>query len=330
MTLDLNRAPRQNEPTRRYQQSEPSIVQIDIRAAARALGGDVCGRDQVVCPGPGHSHQDRSLSVRLDPRAPDGFVVHPFAGDDPLACRDHVRERLGLPAWEPGHKRRKMRVTARPAGADPRLDTDRRIARATKLWNEARDPRGTIVEEYLASRALALPSELAGAVLRLHYGCPFNDKDTGIARYVPALLAIFRSIKDDAITGVHRIRLDQPQRWPKTERWMLGSVGGAAVKLAEPTDATLVIGEGVETCMAAMQLGIGPAWALGSAVGIENFPVVAGVTTLIILAETDKTGANETALRACGRRWHQAGRRVRVARPPEGCGDMNDVLMVSA
>jgi putative DNA primase/helicase len=77
-------------------------MMIDTRQAALLLGGDVCGRDQVVCPGPGHSHRDRSLSVRFISTAQDGFVVHSFSGDDPIAARDHVRERLGLPRWEPG------------------------------------------------------------------------------------------------------------------------------------------------------------------------------------------------------------------------------------
>ena len=35
---------------------------------------------------------------------PDGFVVHAFAGDDPLVCRDHVRKKLGLPEWKPKEK----------------------------------------------------------------------------------------------------------------------------------------------------------------------------------------------------------------------------------
>jgi hypothetical protein len=31
-------------------------------------------------------------------------VVNSFSGDDPLRCRDYVRERLGLPPWQPnGH-----------------------------------------------------------------------------------------------------------------------------------------------------------------------------------------------------------------------------------
>jgi hypothetical protein len=69
---------------------------LDVRAAAHALGGDISGRDGVVCPGPGHSRQDRSLSVKFDANAPGGFVTHSFANDDPIACRDHVREGWAL------------------------------------------------------------------------------------------------------------------------------------------------------------------------------------------------------------------------------------------
>jgi len=87
----------------------------DVRAAARALNGDVSGRDGVVCPGPGHSPQDRSLSVRFDPNAPDGFVVHSFAGDDPIICKDHVRERLGIEAFKPNGKLRAADSNAKPA-----------------------------------------------------------------------------------------------------------------------------------------------------------------------------------------------------------------------
>jgi RecA-family ATPase len=72
----------------------------DPRSLARALGGDV-NSGQVLAPGPGHSATDRSLSVKIDPAAPDGFVVHSFAGDDPIACRDHVRQKAGLSAFKP-------------------------------------------------------------------------------------------------------------------------------------------------------------------------------------------------------------------------------------
>jgi putative DNA primase/helicase len=74
----------------------PSSVEI-----ARRLGGEVSGPGQIVAPGPNHSPVDRSLSVKVDPRSPEGYVVHSFADDDPIVCRDYVRNRLGLGEWRP-------------------------------------------------------------------------------------------------------------------------------------------------------------------------------------------------------------------------------------
>jgi hypothetical protein len=78
------------------------IAALDINAMMAALGGQVTGRDSGNFPGPGHSAGDRSASLKLDPTAPEGFVVHSFAGDDPIAIRDHVRDRCKLPQWKPG------------------------------------------------------------------------------------------------------------------------------------------------------------------------------------------------------------------------------------
>ena len=77
-------------------------IQFQPREAAKLLGGDVSG-NRVLCPGPGHSSADRSLSIKFDPGAPDGFVVHSFAGDDPIVCKDHVRTVLGLEAFKPNN-----------------------------------------------------------------------------------------------------------------------------------------------------------------------------------------------------------------------------------
>ena len=59
-------------------------------------------REKRSAPGPGHTPRDRSLSVTLDSNAPDGFLIYRHAGDDWKACRDYVRQRLGLPSWQPG------------------------------------------------------------------------------------------------------------------------------------------------------------------------------------------------------------------------------------
>ena len=67
-----------------------------LQTVARALGGEI-NNGQILAPGPDHSAADRSLSVKIDSAAPDGFLTHSFSGDDPVTCRDYVRERLGLP-----------------------------------------------------------------------------------------------------------------------------------------------------------------------------------------------------------------------------------------
>jgi len=104
---------------------------------------------------------------------------------------------------------------------------------------------------------------------------------------------------------------------------MLGIVHRAAVKLSPVTD-TLAIGEGIETCIAAQQLGHRPAWALGSVGGISFFPILDGIKRLLILAEAGEP--SERAIKISGTRWHNAGRRVRIIRSRVG-SDLNDGLM---
>src|SRR5262245_4858018 len=253
-----------------------------------------------------------------------------------------MRARLGLPAWQPGDEQdRRVHLsriqdwdrTIADGQATLREKTEGdliRIQRAQALWNEAADPRGTVTVQYLKARALDLPDDLAGAVLRFHPRCPGRNEDTGRTERIPALLAAFRSIDDDNITAVHRIRLDQPQRWPKADRRMLGLVHHAAVKL-DPVATTLIIGEGVETCMAARQcmatgdIERAPIWALGSVGAISFFPVLDGVRRLIILGERGEASAQ--AVRLCGQRWQRAGRRVQVLYSEIG-SDVNDALMM--
>ena len=79
------------------------IADLSLQEIAAALGGEVSG-PQVTAPGPNHSPKDRSLSVKLDASAPGGFVVHSFAGDDPIVCKDYVREKCGLEPFKSNGK----------------------------------------------------------------------------------------------------------------------------------------------------------------------------------------------------------------------------------
>ena len=96
-----------------------------------------------------------------------------------------------------------------------------------------------------------------------------------------------------------------------------------AVLLAEATDQ-LMVGEGIETCLAAMQATGKPAWAALSTAGLRNLEIPEQVKDVVVLADADLPG--EEAAQYAARRWVREGRRVRIARPPKG-QDFNDLLL---
>lgn len=283
---------------------------------------------QVLCPGPGHSRKDRSLSVRMSTMSDDGFVVFSHCGDDVGACKDHIRALLGLErsSWQrtqpPAHV-----ASLKPAAPDQ--DEAAKIARAVAIWDEGRDPAGTVVETYLTSRGIELPWEAAGEAIRFHPACPWRDEASGRTIRVPAMIAAMRSIARDEITGVHRTRLTPDGR--KVDRRMLGKAAGAAIMLTpmSAVEAGLAIGEGIETTITGMMLGWGSAWAMGSVGAIERFPLVVGLQSLILFAETGDSGASARAVDAAAKRYGDAGREVIVVTPKCG-GDANDAIREKA
>lgn len=286
------------------------MIVASLRTIARALGGEVAG-SQVLAPGPGHGPRDRSLCVKLSASAPDGFLAYSFAGDSWQECRDHVRAALGLiREGRPRETPTPRRPAPMPAVSD---DADRSKS-ALKIWTESDHPRETPVETYLASRGLSLTGDVIWRAIR------WNPR-------VGAMIALFRNIRTDAPQAVCRTFLDREGK--KLERKFLGTVGGAAIKLDEDENSlgALHIGEGLETCLAARQLGLRPTWALGSAGAVAAFPVLSGVECLTLLAEHDD--ASVRAVEACGSRWHAAGREVRLIESTRG-KDLNDSLMGGA
>ena len=72
----------------------------ELHAIARRYGGTVSG-DQVLIPTIGHSKADRGTSIKADPGAPDGYLVHCFNDGDPLAEKDRLRADGFLPPLKP-------------------------------------------------------------------------------------------------------------------------------------------------------------------------------------------------------------------------------------
>jgi putative DNA primase/helicase len=253
-----------------------------IKQAALALGGDVAGRNGILCPGPGHSRRDRSLSVTL---TESGFLVHSFAGDDFRECRDHVKAALGISDGRPP-----IPVNDNTPHVDP--DRLRKQQDALSIWSRSVPIVGTLAETYFRSRGLTYQ----GDALRYYRG----------GRAMVALMT-------DAITGepcgIHRTFLDRDGR--KVDRRMLGRAGGALVRLSADEDVItgLAIAEGIETALAAPYR---PIWATLSANTMERFQVLSGIEALTIFADNDVSGAGQRAAQSCAERWHAAGREVTV------------------
>ena len=131
---------------------------------------------------------------------------------------------------------------------------------------------------------------------------------------------------DNAPLGIHRTFLarDGAGKAPvDPQKMMLGPCRGGAVRLA-PLGNVLMVGEGIETCIAAMQATGYSAWAALSTSGLRTLDLPKDVRDVIVLADGDDAG--EAAARDCAWRWKREGRRVRIARPPWGF-DFNDLLM---
>jgi hypothetical protein len=152
-------------------------------------------------------------------------------------------------------------------------------------------------------------------VIRFHAGLRY---ETG--KHLPAMVCLLRDIVSNEPCGIHRTFLDR-YTGEKINRKMLGIAKGAAIKLDAEPSATLTIGEGVETVLAACAAGFTPAWALGSSGAVRAFPVLRNVRELTILQENDPTSRRD--VQVCSRRYLGMRRPVNIVEPKIG-NDFND------
>jgi putative DNA primase/helicase len=278
-----------------------------------ALNGRKAGSSWVACC-PAYHDRKPSLSIR---EADDGKVlVRCHAGCPQDSVIAALRQR-GL--WA-GKGPRQLNRLGSHAGAEQPDNNDgsKRTASALAIWNATMPSEGTLVESYLAARGLhhSLPS-----ALRFHAGLKHPSGGTW-----PAMVALVTRGVDDVPLAIHRTFLardgsskapvDRPKR-------MLGPCRGGAVRLAPARDV-LMVGEGIETSLAAMQARGLPAWAALSASFLLTLDLPQEVKDVIVLADGDEVG--EAAARKAALRWTRERRRVRIARPTKGM-DFNDMLM---
>ena len=279
---------------------------------ARALGGHRAGATWMArCP----VHEDRSPSLSISAGKDGKVLVRCHAGCDQRDLIEALRERGLWPTtgWALSITRHRLRRIAEK----PEADILKRSAAALAIWQASHAAEGTPVATYLRSRGLDLP---ASPALRFHAG--LKHPSGGVW---PAMVALVTHGATGSPIAVHRTFLarDSGGKAPvDPAKMMLGPCRGGVVRLGEAGDA-LMVGEGIETCLAAMHATGRPAWAALSTSGLRSLDLPNTVRDVIVVADGDEPG--EAAAQHCARRWQRGGRRVRIARPPQGM-DFNDLL----
>lgn len=294
---------------------------MTLRAVVAALGGDLYHKGfRANVPGPGHSAQDRSVSLWLT----DGRVVaHSFGGSDWRAVLNDLRRR-GL-----------IDAASRPIGPAGSYDVeavrpDAPIRRRTaeRLWSQgiSTGPTG-LVARHLRRRGVRWSVDLHD--LLEHPAAPISAYRTRGATLRALMTRI--SNADGNTAGVELTYLDAAARQAvhlAVSRKTVGCVpSGAAVRL-RPSQERMLVAEGVITTLSAMRWFNMPGWALLSAGNLAAWTPPPDVRSVVIAA--DRGLAGEAAARRLKHRLAALALAVEMRLPPPGCGDWNDAIRTAA
>ncbi len=287
---------------------------MTLSELAKALHGSLNGK-WINVAGPGHSSDDRSLGIKFDADTLGGFCVNSLAGDEPDACQRHVMALLQAIA-EGG-----LLELENTQHSDE--SESARIARALAIWDGTVAVLGTPAATYLTMRGCDFALAAIGGTLRFHPQCPFGQ------HCFPALVALMRNSVTGEPQGIHRTALKDDGAGKRVmpdgmnPKMMMGVASGAAVCL-QPGATRMGIAEGIETALSAQKIFGMPVWAVMSAGGIAQFPIIPGIKELMIFADHDDVGL--TAAQRCATRYANATIDGKIHYPAVNGTDWNDYV----
>lgn len=280
-----------------------------LRDLKAILGGKAYG-NYLLCPGPNHSDDDRSLKVSFD--VVGRLRVHSFAGEDWRECMDYVQRRIGVQGIDASKFAKFLEVD--------RVATDHeKTMNAWRIWNDAVPIDGTPAELHMILRGLG---DVRSAALRWHPACPYG---TGGARRGCMVAAISNIITNQFQAILRTPLASDGER--VGERLIIGPTAGGAVKLTGEVMPQIAIGEGIETALSFLKIpgmaGV-PVWSTVNANGMFSFPVLSDVHTLWVIADHDKAG--KRAADHVSETWVNSNRNVFMVMAKRPGADLNDVL----
>ena len=300
------------------------MITFDEAVAALPGGRFEGGRYRAACPA--HGGHNRNLSVWADQQGIACFKCFSKGCE----TREIVAALGAVAAVATSAPRR---AKAKPA------NEGERIKRALEIWRAAREPRGTVVQDYLFGRGWTgeMPTALCGgassaelaragiglaspASIRFH---PRLWYAPGV--YLPAMVAAIENL-DGRIVGVHRTYL-KPDGTGKAEvepnKKALGRERGCAVHLTAGAPE-LVLCEGIETGLSILQATGLRVWAALGTSNLGQVELSDFVREVIVAADHDGPGMK--AASAAAEAYRVRGYQMRIVIPPTEKADWNDVL----
>ena len=175
-----------------------------------------------------------------------------------------------------------------------RCEDSRRFAH--RVWTAARPLAGTVAERYLDARGVGHVAR--APALRFHPGIAHR----AVPGRFPALVAGVQDAAGDFM-GIQRTYLaadGSGKAAVEPVRASLGRLAGGAVRLSEPHDGRLLVGEGIETTAAAVRVldWRGGAWATLGTSGLRGVELPENVHHVTIAADRDVGGLRAAAVLA--------------------------------
>jgi hypothetical protein len=197
-----------------------------------------------------------------------------------------------------------------------------RIGQACGIYAEA--SAGSLVATYLhEARGLSL---LPPEILKEHPHCPHR-----LGVRLPAMVAPVVNVdgEQNAVhcTYLRRDGTGKANLSRQFQRECRGVVRGGAIRLAlHDPQRPLIIGEGIESTLSAMQIFGLPGWSAVYAGGLKTVELPLAVRSVVIAADNDVGGTGQRNALAARERWTDEGRAVRIVMPTASGDDFNDVL----
>lgn len=287
---------------------------MNAELLAKALGGHRAGTSWIArCP----AHDDRVPSLSISAGHAGKILVRCHAGCDQ---QDVIVALMNRGLWNARSRHGGSHLATRASETviEPVANERKRTEAALKVWHSSQTIVGSLAEIYLKSRGIILAEPPS---LRFHPGLKHAAGNTW-----PAMVALVTHGKTGLPMAIHRTfltRNGQGKAPVAQTKMMLGPCRGGAVRFSECTNV-IMVGEGIETCLAVMQATGKPVWAALSTSGLRSLILPSSVLEVMVLADGDAPG--EAAAQNCAQRWLNEGRRIRIARAPLGM-DFNDLLM---